>query len=282
MPWERGGALRWLACCLLALSACTPFSADAPAEVGDAGALDAGPVVDGAAPPDGGGEQLDAAVACTLAGAVLALGFDDAAGTQLTDSSGASNHGTRVGAVPVPGVYGNGLAFGSPGAGSTSVRVPNSTSLDIGGQSFTLAFWIHTDPPFRSADEVVLGKPWTSGSMQEPFYQFGVETSTREGVKTIDLFVGQAEGAKRLLGMPMALEKWVHIAFVLGGSVAWGYLDGAPRAQQSSPPPIVPRGTELILGLDAIGQQPFLGKLDDVRIYNRALSPEEIACLARR
>ncbi|MBN9167235.1 MAG: hypothetical protein BGO98_32355 [Myxococcales bacterium 68-20] len=281
-PSDRPRALRRLASFfLLALPACTPFSAEPPAEVGDAGAIDAGPVVDGAAPPDGGGVQVDAAVSCTLDGAVLALGFDETAGTQLSDSSGASNHGTRVGAMTVPGVHGSALQFGSAGAGSTSVRVPNSTSLDLGGPAFTLAFWIYADAPFPSADEVVLGKPWTSGSMERPYYQFGVEIDT-DGSKNIDLFVGTEGGEKRFLGMPMDLEKWVHIAFVLGDSVGWGYLDGVPRAQQSAPPLIVQRGTELILGLDALGQQPFLGKLDEVRIYNRALSAEEVACLARR
>ncbi len=268
--WAR--AARLLVCgYTVALVACSPFEAQTPAEIVEAGAPDAGALVDGADAGSGANER------CTLEGSVLALGFDDVDGSRVTDTSGASNHGTVFDGSIVDGVYGKAIAFGAEGA---SVRVANSPSLDVWGDEFRLAFWINADPLSTLSDEVVITKPWTSGSMESPFHQFAVEIDSN-GKDSIDLFIGGGDGVHTMLGFPMPRERWAHIAFTLAKRGAKGYLDGALRTDATSVP-IVSRGTDLLLGVDAIQQQPFHGKLDDVRIYQRALSKDEIACLARR
>jgi hypothetical protein len=116
--------------------------------------------------------------------------------------------------------------------------------------------------------------------MAPPYYQFGVEWSAANA-KTIDFIVGDAATMDyRKASVAILDSRWVHVAFVFDGKVTTPYVDGAPAAPQETPTTLTARGTALRFGVDGAGAQSFGGKLDDVRVYARALSPAAIARMA--
>jgi hypothetical protein len=70
------------------------------------------------------------------------------------------------------------------------------------------------------------------------------------------------------------------VAFVYDGARVLGYLDGARVIATGVTTKILKRGTALRFGADAVLGQPFGGKLDEVRIYDRILSPTEVTRIA--
>lgn len=64
------------------------------------------------------------------------------------------------------------------------------------------------------------------------------------------------------------------------GKTIDGYVDGVPAGSTPAPGSVTKRGTALRFGADGVGNGDFIGKLDEVRVYDRPLSAAEIATLA--
>jgi hypothetical protein len=204
---------------------------------------------------------------------VAAYAFDESAGATTADSSGNGNTGTLHGAGFVAGRHGNALAF--DGAGDYA-EATNSASLDLGGAGLTIAFWARIESTSSGVDYVIVGKPWSASSMPSPFYQYGVEYSN-SGNKTVDFFFGDPSGG--LHGpyrMGAAPATWTHVAYTCDGSTVRGYLDGVERLSSADAASLTARGHSLRLGVDGAYQQFYDGALDDLRIYDRALTAVEI------
>ena len=202
-----------------------------------------------------------------------AYAFDESGGAATADSSGNGNHATLHGAAFVAGKHGNAVAF--DGAGDY-VEAPNRASLDIAGPGITIAFWARIESTSSGTDYVIVGKPWSASSMPSPFYQYGVEYSN-SGNKTVDFFFGDPGGG--LHGpyrMSVVPSVWTHVAFTFDGATVRGYVDGVERLAASTAASLTPRGNSLRLGVDGAYQQFFDGALDDLRIYNRALTAAEV------
>lgn len=91
-------------------------------------------------------------------------------------------------------------------------------------------------------------------------------------------------GAEQILNStaPMPYQKWTHVAIVLGETGAQLYVDGVQIAQSST---ITSTALNLTPTLNYIGRSQFPdplfnGRIDDFRIYNYALSANEIALLS--
>jgi hypothetical protein len=90
-------------------------------------------------------------------------------------------------------------------------------------------------------------------------------------------FVGTTGGPLTAsMGSALPLNQWNHLAVVFNGSQVQYYLNGAPITTVSLPATITARGNPFQLGADNNTQQFFKGSLDEVRIYNRALTALEI------
>jgi len=157
-------------------------------------------------------------------GTVLSFAFDENSGDFVTDASGNGNHGRFVrGPQWVTGKHGAALRFDGSGQ---YVRVPNSSSLDIGGHGITISMWIALEGPKQRFDQVVLAKPWRSNSMDYPAYQYAIEFDTNHG-QSVDFYFGDTSG--RLRGPFMVwppLGVWKHVAFTYDGVRVHGYVDG--------------------------------------------------------
>jgi len=208
-----------------------------------------------------------------IPGLQLAYSFDEGSGTVIHDSSGNSNRGTVVAATwTAAGHTGSALSY--DGAGD-DVQTPNSASINIGGKGLTVEMWANITAG-SAVDYVLLAKPWVNGSTGNPPYQYGLEYDAN-GAHTLDFYFGDTIGAIHgPYSMVPPTGAWTHLAYTFDGSMVRGYLDGVLKISAPIDADIQTRASNLLLGVDGSLGQGFKGKLDDVRIYNRALTLLEI------
>jgi hypothetical protein len=146
--------------------------------------------------------------------------------------------------------------------------VPNSTSLNFEGNAATLSMWIN--PASISGDSVVLGKFWNA-DMSSPYYQYGLELSAGKPQFHRD----ERRLGRRGHGHPLALNHWTQLAVFYNGATAQFYVNGTTVSSKSLLAGITARGMALRMGADASTGQFYTDLLDNVRVYNRALSGTE-------
>ena len=196
-------------------------------------------------------------------GLVAYWSFNEGTSTIANDYSGNGNTGTLSttgSTLPqwVPGKFGDALSFD----GSTNTMAINNLSL---GSTFSVSLWVNPS----SYDP--------SGSGTLPIWVVGYGSPLDLGGETGgDLFysVGQFFSTP-FTALP--LNTWSHVAYVVGGGNISLYINGVFEETDSYSPTSI---TDLALGADAHNNQFYFGgSLDDLRIYDRALSATEIAAL---
>ncbi len=91
-------------------------------------------------------------------------------------------------------------------------------------------------------------------------------------------FTAMISGNSRGVGFEtLALNQWYHIAGTYDGDRLRIYQNGILKSTSPSYPGTLDVGTEKLgIGCNFLGGENFGGYIDEVRIYNRALSAEEI------
>ena len=230
--------------------------------------------------------QLARVLACTL---LLGMFATSSAWADLTtgliahypfdgttqDVSGNANHGSIVGAL-APTTD----RFGAPNSAylfngiNTYVTVPYSVSLSSPTTAITQAAWVYQlgMSLVGSAFNPILMKSSTGeNAMMYRLYCL----PTGIGVNYGNWNNGHASSTA------IALDEWHHIASTYDGQMIRQYLDGLPVDSVGFLYTIVADTRPLWIGADSPGLfEVFNGKLDDVRIYGRALSGAEVAELA--
>jgi hypothetical protein len=208
----------------------------------------------------------------TIQGLVAAYSFDEGSGTLVRDSSTNGNNGTVFGATWTPSGHTSSALSYIP---NSYVDMPNSASLDIAGKGLTIEMWANITAG-SSVDYVLMEKPWTATGQTYPYYQYGIEYDAN-GARTLDFLFGDTAGQSvGPFSMLPQTGVWTHLAFTYDGTTVKGYLDGVLKIQGPASTGIQARGVDLRVGVDGTYHQGFNGKLDDLRIYNRALTQAEV------
>src|ERR1051325_8851670 len=202
----------------------------------------------------------------TLAGPVAAYSFDEGSGTTVTDASGNGNNGIITGATWTnQGKFGNALSFTAP----DWVTVNDSNTLDL-TSGMTLEAWI-----FPTA---VTGN-WTTVIFKEQpevnNQVYGLYGSSPSTLPLIDVYT---DTIHELYGpTPLPLNDWTFLAAtydaVNGLSL---FVNGAQVAHLTVTGNMVTSTGPLRMGGNSLFGEYFEGIIDNVRIYNRALSQTEI------
>ena len=74
----------------------------------------------------------------------------------------------------------------------------------------------------------------------------------------------------------LAVNTWTHLAATFDGAMVRLYVNGALVASQAQTTPLAPMTGTLQIGGNSSANVFFAGRIDEVRIYNRALSAGEI------
>ena len=195
------------------------------------------------------------------------------------DASGNGHHGTAYGATITVDRFGNpNSAFTFDGI-DDSVLVPDHPQLD-GMNALTLSLWVRTDRVDHMTE--VLNK-WVAGdSPLVGVYNMGIDTGGQTAFQycTDDAYV------IKISEVTLGTDSWHHIAGVYTGAEGSIYIDGSLAALSRDDPdalgPLHSIADDLLIGAGNLRGDLihfFNGSIDDVRIYDRALSSAEIGDL---
>jgi chitodextrinase len=208
-------------------------------------------------------EATTGATPPTPSGLVGAWGFGEGAGATTADGSGNGNTATITGASwTAQGRYGNALSFNGSG---NVVRVPSSTSLNL-TTGMTLSAWIR---PTASQSG------WRTVLQRQAEAYFLTASSDSPGRPAGGATIGG--NVPYLIG-PTAnpVNAWTHLAATYDGSTLRLYVNGAPAGSRAATGAIQTTTNPLWIGGNTPYGEYFQGLIDEVRVYNRALSQTEI------
>jgi hypothetical protein len=200
--------------------------------------------------------------------------LDEGSGTSAGDASGNMN----------PGALTNGPTWVTGKVGAHAVNFdgvddvvligdPASGTLDFGTGSFTYGLWVYV-----TASAGMYDTPWSKGGSSAAHPGYDIECGT--GAWSVNLNDGTT--AKQANFGNETLNQWVHLAVVVdrNASKFFAYLNGVLVA------------TIDITGLGSLStgesarigsglSNPFKGQVDDVIVFDRALSAAEVLALAQ-
>ncbi len=191
--------------------------------------------------------------------------LDEGQGTTAVDWSGHGRHGTFEGEpVWVQGIDGGALEFD----GSSYVDTGYTENLP----TYTISCWVKSpDAPSGAAPSGPLHR--------EQNYQFnwnhGNETFRGAAAMNVE------DTWQAASYMPLSADTWYHLAATYDGTEFKAYRDGELITTTPVSGEPNPESNSAKLGRHALAEQFFTGTVDDARVYNRALTAEEIQKVMR-
>ena len=216
------------------------------------------------------------AVTATTDGLVGDWQANEGSGASLIDSSGLANNGTIVGNPTwVAGQHGQAIRLDGTGDYAT---VADNASLDI-TSAITMAAWVK--PEVVGTQNVI--KKATNGGPNG--YELSLASSGSTWPQKVFVRFNQTTSGDTIRLNSTTLyptdgNTWMHVAATYDGATIRLYVNGVEEANMASSTPIGTNALNLGIGAQPDGGSPLTGSLDDVLLYNRALSPSEIAALA--
>ena len=197
---------------------------------------------------------------------ILYFSFDELDGDTVVDHSQYGNNGTIAGAPELaPGKFGNALKLNGE---SDWVEVPHADILTV-DESVTVMAWINAERhqgPNNQRWQGIVAK-----SNDPRSYSFYTEFPS----ECLHLSVGGGSVCDK----KVPLNEWVHVvAQVDGGTTHKYWVNGEAAGEfdgKSNPPGAADTAT-LLVGKTHESNREFLGLIDEVRIWNRALNEEEV------
>ena len=190
------------------------------------------------------------------------------------DVSGNGNNGQLIGmstsTSPVPGKIGQALSFNN----NNYVKAPNSSSLNITGNSITVSFW---------AKSAIAGAQVGYNGLVTKMYTGGgggytIYTGSGGGLYFI-IGANSTTYATGNAGTAQWDRKWHFITAIYDGAYIKMYVDGVNVGTNTAVTGNINDSSAYPLTIGSFqGLSPyyFNGSLDDVRVYNRALSAGEV------
>ena len=194
---------------------------------------------------------------------VAAYAFEDGAGATLTDVTGKGHTGTiREATWTTAGKYGKALTFDGV---NDWVTINDANDLDLAG-AMTLEAWVY---PTRNT-------AWRTAVMKENGSDLAWALYSSGSAKP-SAWAATGTGMGSTTGPTApALNAWTHMAATYDGTNLRLFVNGT-QVSSAARAGLLATGTgALRLGGNGIWSEWFTGRLDDIRIYDRALTPTQI------
>ncbi len=194
--------------------------------------------------------------------------FDEEDPLFVLDGGGCGFHAAKRDARFADGHRGRALLCG----GGTAVV--ESDPLLFPATGLTIELWANVAKP-RQTDR------WMVNTVQMP--QTGYRLGLDEGYLVWQ--VPQTDWSHSLRSSePLPVGAWVHIVATFDNRALRLYVNGAPQGELARPGTIHPSRADLVLGSFAPAHPAafFVGFLDEVRLYDYALTPDEVRARAPR
>lgn len=215
------------------------------------------------------------------------LRMSDRAGSRAYDSSGKGNHGTLTDFDTTRAWTGSTYGGGVKMDGTDDfINIPHNVSMNATSQ---ISICMRMNPTAITAaysNQLTMKGTATTDSNWNVYYWGVVGDDALEEGRTA-LYANIAGTFQKITphSSVIPLAKWTHVAFTYNGSFGATYVNGALEGTfavsgtltTNAQPTLVGKA----LGGFTGGSLTFLnGSLDDVRFYNRALSPAEVSLTA--
>ena len=192
------------------------------------------------------------------------------------DATGKGNDGTNVGDVSFSddGVFGKSAVFNGG-----FINVNSSPGLNL-GNSFTVAVWVKVDPVMAdngNKNGPIISKLDDNGN----YNNYNIYTRGTFGVRMDGRFTGGEKSIQTGAYEDWDLHNWSHLVVSCDGKSLYLYCNGVLKAtkQLSAGESIIPSENvmRIATGNDINNSSLFfMGNMDDMRIYDYALSDSEI------
>jgi hypothetical protein len=179
------------------------------------------------------------------------------------DASGTGNNGVVTGATLTADRFGNANSAYSFDGNNDYIRTAYSQTLDFTGD-LTISAWVRTS----QAGAIIFSNM--------------LETSPHSGYSLRLALNGDIHfmsGDMSLIGKtPVNTNRWTHVAVTLSGTTATSFVNGVLDTSETVGVP-VSSSVDQTIGASDSPHYFWNGAIDDVRVYNRALSFSEIGTL---
>lgn len=195
------------------------------------------------------------------------------------DESGNGNNGTNNGAILTADRYGNINSSYNFDGGNNYINVANNSSQNFSSTNkITISLWMYsTVLPTANLARVLISKQDGSGANQNGF------NISYEPQATYLLVANVVSNAYSYVdGNQLGIGVWHNLVFIFDNGITRSYKNGILMNEGFAASIIGASPQSLTFGkptwsaLNAIG---FTGNLDDIGIWNRALTQEEITNL---
>jgi hypothetical protein len=188
------------------------------------------------------------------------------------DESGNGNNGTVFGAALTSDRFGNpNNAYSFDG--NDRIDVPDDPSLTLNSDQFTILSWVQFSAFGVDGGYYLMGHSEGPGDTDKWIFWLANDN--------IKLIVGPSAGWIRIGDAPFQIGNWYHVVIRKNGNELAAFVDASLIGTNSVSFVIPDPNATFQIGTAEPDRpnRPFRGIIDDVRIYNRALSSEEIGTL---
>ena len=202
--------------------------------------------------------------------------FEEGQGTTTVDATGNGNDGTLAAGVEwVQGYQGGGVQFDT--ANERIVIGPIDPSA--GSNAMTLAAWINWQGQGHSiGQQGIIGKRlgWDPGTGVKWFWQTNPAGDFLFRTDSANGGGNGGTGWGNTLLAPYA-DEWIHVALTWDNGAVAQYINAEEVSTGNHDFIDTADDTPVSIGcVDSTNGETFVGIIDEARIYNQALSPEEL------
>lgn len=202
-------------------------------------------------------------------GLVLHHPYDEGEGALAADLSGNGHDGEISNPEWTDGKFGKALKFGGEGS-DVFVTVESTPVLNV--NECTFMAWVNAD--HWNGTRQIVGKSVHGGCSGRT--QYGLFSEGGVFKLRFETESGRADISTDL----PPVGEWVHVGFTNDGSTAKIYVNGEAVVEGAVPGTLNANDDPWRIGQDCERlNYVFAGAIDEVRLWNRALSAEDIAAL---
>jgi len=210
-----------------------------------------------------------AALAQSTAGLIAAYGFGEGIGVVTSDATGNNHQANITGATWTTGRFGTGLSFDGI---NDLITIADAPDLDL-STGMTLMAWVR--PTAHGAGV------WRNVVIKEDATRevYNLYSNTDANAPSVWAVVASAPDSPQVAAgtSQLPLNTWSHLAATYDGVTLRLYVNGSQVANRPLAGALKASTGPLRIGGNSLWGEFFQGIIDEVRIYNRALTGAEIA-----
>jgi hypothetical protein len=213
--------------------------------------------------------------------------LDETSGTIIADNSNYHQNGAVINmpeATFTTGKFGNGLQYLNPVAAS-AVSVPHAEQLLFNANSFSVSLWVKLtsgNSNYNAGKDCYLihkgqftdpGGKWYGIQLKDSVLTFAIDDASTKSNIDVSL--------KRATAFNIFNNNFSHIVAIkdTAAKLIRLFINGVQAGSKTyTTSGTIGKANALLIG-NSLENKPFHDVMDDVRLYNYALTPAEIACL---